>query len=322
MNNLIKRCGYFVLGNNLRIKRRIHKIGKLNKLTVLTLHKVGDDDISSYQPLSSRLFEELIIFLEKNYYITSFSELSNINKIITSKPLVILSYDDGYKDFMNITIPILKKYNIRVNQNVIPECVSLGRPPLNVSLQDYIGKTELENLFALKIPGFEWPTNLKDKVKLGFLLSNYIKSNPHYVQQKIRKKVEDQIGDRLYSLSSRMMDIEDIKSIINLHDIGIHSYSHSNMALETEEYVRNDMKKCREWFFSKFDRYPSIYAFPNSSYKKQDIQTALDLGYTNVLLVDNKFSSINTSIHYRFNFDVKSKSAMKFWVAGGFRRIL
>ena len=61
------------------------------------MHSVTDN-ISKFNKLTPKLFEDLVIFVKKNFTLVSFSDLKR--EIISDKPLMILSFDDGYKDFM------------------------------------------------------------------------------------------------------------------------------------------------------------------------------------------------------------------------------
>ena len=155
----LKYFGLKILTSPLIINSRIRKIAHNEKLTILNLHRVGKDDGSTYKPLEKEIFICLIDFLKANYLITSFSELNfnlNKNEISKEKPLLILSFDDGYKDFLDVVHPILLENGIRANQNIIPSSVDSGRPPLNVLLQDYLGKVKKEEVNKLRITGYEF----------------------------------------------------------------------------------------------------------------------------------------------------------------------
>ena len=173
----LKYFGLLILTRQIIIQNRIGKIAHNQKLTILNLHRVGKDDGSTYKPLEKETFIYLIEFLKANYLITSFSELNlNLDKNALSKekPLLILSFDDGYKDFLDVVHPILLKNGIRANQNIIPSSVDLGRPPLNVLLQDYLGKVKREEVNKLRIPGYEFNKKL-NIYKEGLKLSKFIK---------------------------------------------------------------------------------------------------------------------------------------------------
>ena len=312
-----------ILSNPFRIKHRLHKMSNKNYLNILNLHRVSNNNDSAYEALDPEIFRKLIIFLMKNYEITSFKELrdSSFDEITyKKKPKVILSFDDGYKDFIEIAHPILVEYGIRANQNIIPKCVESGLPPLNVYLQDYIGKNNKEDYFKLKIPNYKWDNRL-NKIEEGIKLSTFIKNKPHFEQQDIANYCFEQIGDNIFNQATKMMNKKDINSIKDYHDIGVHSYSHSNMAIETIDYFIKDLQLCSNWLLDNLNLKPYIYAFPNGSYKEKNLKIALKEGYKHLLLVDDNFSEIGNNIHPRFNFHAVTPKEMIFKATGSFTKL-
>ena len=199
----LKYFGIKILTSPLIIKSRIKKIANNEKLTILNLHRVGKSDGSTYEPIEKETFIYLIEFIKANYLVTSFSELNSEdgnNKLNQSKPKLILSFDDGYKDFLDVVHPILLKNGIRANQNIIPSCVDLGRPPLNVLLQDYIGKVKREEVNKLKITNYKFNNKLIIS-KEGLKLSKFIKNKPLQIQKEIEDALLNQLGDLLYKSS-------------------------------------------------------------------------------------------------------------------------
>ncbi len=320
---LIKIYTFNLLANPLRIQNRINKIYSQGYLTIINLHRVANDDGSAYQPLCPKIFENLLQFLLKKFTIINFQGLQE-NKYsqnrLTKKPLLILSFDDGYKDFLTVAHPLLIKYGIRANQNIIPSCIENQRPPFNVVLQDYLGKTSIKEYRKLKIPNYSWNNNLS-KIEEGIKLSSYIKNHTYQRQIEIEKCCYEQLGEKLYEYSTEMMNKSDISEIIKFHDIGLHSFFHSNMGCETDEFFKNDLNSCTRWFISNFGIKPFIYAFPNGSYKKSSLQIAKNKGYSQILLVNNNFSKIDESVHNRFGFHAFTQKEMIYKALGSLKRI-
>ena len=65
---------------------------------------------------------------------------------------------------------------------------------------------------------------------------------------------------------------------------------------ETDEYFIKDLKKCKKWFKTKLNAETDIYAFPNGSYRQNQIELANQFGFSTLLLVDDNFSSINNAL--------------------------
>ena len=42
----------------------------------------------------------------------------------TKKPKLIFSFDDGYYDFIEYALPVLTKYGLRCNHNVVNSCLN------------------------------------------------------------------------------------------------------------------------------------------------------------------------------------------------------
>ena len=301
------------------MKRKISAIRKANALTILNLHRVAEDDGSSYRPLSPRLFDQLLIFLKENFEFTTFGQL--MSEFSTDKPKLILSFDDGYKDFIDIAVPILERHNIRVNQNIIPECVEEKLPPLNVLIQDFIGKAPINLLKNLEIPGFDTTGLASDRIQMGLKVSIFLKNRPMSEQRTLSEALHPQFFDWDDFSPTPMMSQEEIKQLARVHEIGAHSYSHATMVFETDDYFQEDLKKCREYFLNRLGIPVDIYTFPNGSYRESQLEMARDSGYKHILLVSDLFSKTDTDVHFRFGFEAQSKREVLFRALGGLAKV-
>lgn len=318
--DILKHLAFLLVGSGFRTSLRINKIRKKKFITILNLHRVGENDFSAYKPLDPQIFEHLLQFIKQTYEVISFAELSDNEIFSSKKSLLILSFDDGYKDFIDVTCPMLDKYQIKANQNIIPECVMSGIPPLNVALQDFVGKSSPSELKCLSIEEFNYEGDPSDRMKLGFQISEFFKNKPMIEQSNYRDVIFDQIqGLDSFNLT-KMMNLNDINQISGSHDIGAHSFSHANLGIESDEYAIKDFTQCKEWFKDYLNQDVDIYAFPNGSYKKHHIQLACDAGYKYLLLVNDDFAENNGPAYNRFGFDSNSFAETKFKATGKFKR--
>tara|TARA_B100001964_G_C14206914_1_gene588586 strand:+ start:699 stop:1268 length:570 start_codon:yes stop_codon:yes gene_type:complete len=186
LKNNLKKIFYFLFTNHLLLKLKINYINSKKYLIILNLHRIGNIDNSAYQPMDSKIFNELLLFIKENFFLTTFSQIKEIKK--TNKPLMILSFDDGYKDFIEYAVPILYKHKIKVNQNIIPNCIESQIPPFNVEAQDFIGKAPMELLIKLNIPEIKLNPEKENRIKLGQRVSNYIKNHSIEKQKEFNNK--------------------------------------------------------------------------------------------------------------------------------------
>jgi peptidoglycan/xylan/chitin deacetylase (PgdA/CDA1 family) len=98
----LSRLGLFELG---RVMRR-------NKIAILCYHRFSSSAIPD-RFLSLSLFESHLKYLKKRFTFISFKEMHHLleGKLRVKNPL-ILTVDDGYKDFVDGAFPLLKRYQI------------------------------------------------------------------------------------------------------------------------------------------------------------------------------------------------------------------
>ena len=312
LRNLIKRCVFLSLGSKVAVARRISHIAESGKSIILNLHRVAEPDSSASPALDPTLFEELLVFLQKDFHIVPLDALDER----TCRPKVVLSFDDGYRDFIEVTAPILDKFRIRANQNIIPRCIETGLPPLTVIARDFIGKAPPAVVRSVHAPGFG---PLEPTESCSSSLADFIKSKSQEKQEEIFDVLYRQYTIEESFQPTLMMTKEDVRQISLYHEVGAHSFTHASMGAETDDYFRSDLHKCREYMQTELGLPMSIYAFPNGSYRHSQLTIALESGLRHVLLVDNDFAG-NSSIHPRFGFDAAILSEVRFKALGGLRK--
>jgi len=299
------------------VSRKLAAIRNANVLTILNVHRVCEGG-NACQSLKPDCFEELVLFLSRNFQITTFGDLHD--DASSKKPKLILSFDDGYKDFINFAVPILDKHGIRVNHNLIPECIEDQLPPLNILAQDFVGTAPAELVRKLRIPGMELGGCLYDKKLLALRLSAFLKKKP-IAEQKVLK---DQLLPQFLAYDgfrpTQMMTLPEVRQLIGVHELGAHSFSHATMEFETDEYFLEDLARCKSYFKDAIKIPVDIYAFPNGSYRSQHIDLATKLGYRHILLTGHRFSHCSSTVHYRFGFAARSPQEAHFFAVGGLTR--
>ncbi|PSW62352.1 hypothetical protein C0W54_05805 [Photobacterium kishitanii] len=314
--DITKKNIFRTFSNDFRAKSRLQLLTDNSVLTILNFHRVAPFDGSVYSPLDPDIFEKILVYLKLNYNIILFGEKGEDK----NKPNLILSFDDGYKDFIDYAVPILAKYNIKVNQNIIPSCVLSGESPINVYLQDFIGNAPDELIFNLPIKFKITKNHLKNKNKLGYYISSKIKNLDHSNFIINQNLIKNYIYKYSEFLCSAMMTLDEIKEVSTYHQIGVHSYEHLSMSEQSQSYFINDLKKCRD-FMNTMDLKTDIYAFPNGSATEENIKYALESDFNHILLVGDDFSKNNNKIHNRFTFDANSYFEAKYKSLGRMRNI-
>lgn len=288
-----------------------------NHLTILSLHRVSPQRNPFWSPLHPRIFDALLKYLTKHFTIITFHELNNVT---TSKPKLILTFDDGYYDFIEYAMPILKKYKLKANQNVIPSQL-LGKPPLwNIKLYDFLNTAPLSLIKDICFPGFDAKkiikTALFNKIKFGLQLTSILKRLTYIERDEILHNLENTVFNKQSNdIQTRMIQLNEMPEVIKEHEVGVHSYAHNSMYNERMDYFIEDFKLCKNFFKQYAFPEMDIYAFPNGSYREEQVAYLKQNGIKFILLTQDKFAT-PISPYHRFNIGANSRYEAIFQALG------
>jgi peptidoglycan/xylan/chitin deacetylase (PgdA/CDA1 family) len=316
LKQLSKKVLFTIASNDLNLRKKMSHALKNENLTVLNLHRVAPDDGSSWKPMDPKIFREVCSFISKHFDVITFNEIPNLKMNCIKRPQIILSFDDGYKDFIEYAVPVLDEMAFKVNQNVIPNCAIQQMPPFNVIMQDWIGRATNEEIRKIDIPNFKFSKDLDNRIKIGTQVSNYFKGLNYTSQKNVFTYLLPQLSNYGFPSFTKMMTVEEIKQISFTHQIGMHSMNHENMNLESDEYFELDLKLCKSFADNVLQTPSTTYAFPNGGFRDEQISRVFDFGFSNCLLVGNSHSKTNRNTHYRINFFADTKSEAKTKIVG------
>jgi len=311
----LKRCYFALVGRASDLKPRLEALASSGVLTVLNLHRIEDREEGPYRSLTPRLFGDWLGWLKTVFDIVTFGELGAHSS--AGKPLLILSFDDGYKDFIETVAPMLEKNGLRANLNIIPDCADNGLPPMNGLLQDFISAAPVSLLRELRVHGMRGEINVDQRAAAGLRASSALKNRPIAEQRAIMETLKP-LFERLDGhWVTPMMTTADVREVSKVHEIGAHSFEHASMSYETDAYLAADARRCRTWFRDRVGLDPQIYAFPNGSLREAQPAVVRKLGYPFVLDVGERFSRPDATLHSRFTFYADSFGEARFRTVGG-----
>lgn len=296
-------------GQERRLVRRIQR-GRF--LAVLNLHRVSPAANPFSPPISPEDFEDLLVFLKRHFRIGSIRE-------DLPHPGVLLSFDDGYQDFVEYAMPILAKHGIRANQNIIPQCVESGTPLWNVQLYDLLNCASALPLRRLRLPGFSFPppgTSSRSKAAFGAALSGFLKMRSKREREELCQALVPLLEEVKPRGSTRMMDRDSVLQAAACHDIGVHSYAHESMGFESDIFFEQDLDRCEAYFRDVLHLPLDIYAFPNGSFRPTQIDILRAHGIRHVLLVEERFASGAGGVYPRISVSGESASEIRFQALG------
>jgi peptidoglycan/xylan/chitin deacetylase (PgdA/CDA1 family) len=293
-NNLIDdksadfRSDAFHLLSNIGYNKIVPQIKyATNRISVICFHSISPYKNFSYPPIHPRQFEKIIHYLTKNFQVTSFEEIKQISR--STKPLCVLTFDDGYKDFVEYALPILVKNHIPAIQNIVVESIETGKPfwtqRLN-NITNFIHEKKTTFSYAVNNRVFLYEKNNFNDFYMK--LFNYLIGAHSDVKNNILSDMESMLQD--YSnYDIHMMTWNDIVQCAdNNISIGSHSFTHDTLStIKNDEVLINEIEFSKKIISEKINRPVTSFAFPNGNYNDKVFEIAMK-NYDYLLCTDEK----------------------------------
>lgn len=291
--------------------RRLRAARRQDRLIILNLHRVSPVDNPFWSPMHPRVFDELLAFVARHFHVTTFEAHRHIHP---KKPSLILSFDDGYYDFIEYALPLLRARRLPANQNIIPSCVQSGRAPWIVQVYDALSTLPRRAINELDWDGFSTRLSGDDtdaKVRYGVALGRFLTLRSRQARQDIQD-IWGQVNRLLARADgagsrTRMMDLADVqRAAADGCEIGAHAFDHDAMADEPDEFLVDDVQRCASFFANTLRLPLQIYAFPNGSYRPSQIPLLWQQGIEHVLLVDEHVAQRGRRVYPRLTMHADS----------------
>lgn len=278
---------------------KILRLSKRNHLTILCLHQISDDADFFFSPIKPRLFEQLVKYLLKHYTIIGFNDFADIKKPL-AKPALILSFDDGYYDFYENALPILDKYKLVSNHNVVTECADTNAVIWTQRL-NYIFNHCRENDIELKFDAedltAEKPATNREWLNYNLKALKHLLQMPRAERMKLISEKENEFS---LAPAYRMMNWREIAECSkHLVEIGSHTYSHDALpTVSDRDALRFEIVESKAAIERRVGKPVDILALPNGQGNEKIDDLARAAGYKHLLYVNdgvNKFPDAASS---------------------------
>lgn len=255
-------------------------------IKVFLFHRISPLPDPIWPPITPLHFEKIVKYLKRNFEIVPLEEtiLGNY-KPTKSKQLCAITFDDGYKDFVEYAMPIIKKNNILASMYVITDCVDANLPPWTFIFNHLLLNTKLSSLEinSTEIPGnlrtIKWSTP-RNKIAYIKYISHILKKTPDEEREKIMHQITQQINDITppYGL---MMGWDDIRAIKKEGvEIGSHSANHPILSKDIHlDNIKHELKKSGEEIEKETGKFPLTISYPFGIYNNEAKKIAKEVGY-------------------------------------------
>ena len=291
----------------------LRHVARHDLVVVVNLHQVSPTPNPFWSPLHPVLFGELVDFVAPRFRVTTFGRLAEAAG--DPRPALVLSFDDGYHDYVEYALPALDARGLPSNQNVIVDCVRSGEPPAIVRLCDFLVQAPRSLVDEIRLPGAEGlrlaGDSTGDKTRYGVALCNFVKLRSREDAAPLWAELE-RVMARFDGLRpTRMMTLADVRGAAREHEIGCHSKQHDSMEFESDAWFEADLDACAAFFRDELQQPLGVYAFPNGSARRSLLDILFRRGVRHVLLVGEDYSTRTSRIHPRFTFGASSSPELR-----------
>ena len=277
---------------DLRINKILHSYVKFKSYgIILCLHRVSNNNDILFPPLKISVFEKLIKYISKNFNVCNTNEFFN-KKSENKKIKILLTFDDGYKDFVINALPILIKYKIPAVHNIIINAVEKNEIPWTQKINDIINLMYINKAYGIynvKNYSFTISKNLDETISSGMKLYRALLNEKYDNRSKFIKELQTLSG--FSYILNQMMDWNDIKICLkNNIEIGSHSYSHDLLStIQNFEVLQKEINLSKKIIENNLKTKVNVIAFPNGDFNNMVVEISKKNDYKYLLSTDEKF---------------------------------
>jgi peptidoglycan/xylan/chitin deacetylase (PgdA/CDA1 family) len=294
MISIVKKIGFSIF-NEIGVTRA-YRAQKKNKITILNLHRISPERDFFFNPITPGHFELLLKYVSKHYSVVTVADINNlpVSQQESGKPYLVLSFDDGYYDFIEYALPLLIKYNLPSNHNIVNSCANNN---------EIIWTHRLNNIFnhcREKGINLQWnfedgmPLSVSGKTKnLVQLYSQVFKILLNTPYQKRIQWISEKENELSVSASCAMMNWNQVTECTKYRvEIGSHTLNHDALATITDPgCLQNEIQQSKIEIEKKIQKPVDILALPNGQTNKDIVAACTNAGIMNILFVDDKVNS-------------------------------
>jgi peptidoglycan/xylan/chitin deacetylase (PgdA/CDA1 family) len=272
-------------------------------LAILTYHRIAYpgllhnpyyDSVISATPDS---FRSQMMYLQQRFSIIGLDDaiaLRDVSRQTTGKPLILITFDDGYRDNFHTALPILQDLYIPATFFIATGFLQYPRLPWWDHVAHLIKHTQSPSVCLKRYPNDESPIMMKlgsassaqTRTRviasiIEILLNNEI-SDEHWFLDQLQQQTKVSIN--VEALTPKLfMSVAELRQLADAGmTIGAHSHSHSPLGQLPHAAQWYELQESKRVLENTLGREVVAVAYPfgwPSTFTPQTIQVAKDIGY-------------------------------------------
>ncbi len=325
-NNLFKvlyKCG---IGDYLLFLNR-----KKQRIPVLVFHKIIPEYDEVWPGIHPKLFEKIITLLNKHYTILPLTDLyaKQPEELINA---CFVTFDDGYKDFLDYAYPILKKSNIPSTLFVLPtDIINKGHiwTSTIVFFVKHYSFNEINAFFKEKSIIITY-SNIYSGFKLNLDITIRLCDMAHSERSVIIEELQSKFVTDNRIIEHELLSFDELKKLDKaLVTTASHSLTHPSFKKETDPlFIEKELRDSKDIIERELQTRVEIFAFPFAKWNDVSLayaQRLYKISFTRINDLVN-LKKINREKEYMYNlprFNIHHDTAEEvFFLINGFHNKL
>lgn len=262
---------------------------------ILLFHRVFPQRDPLWDPVDPELFKRSLKFVTDNFNVVTLEEILFEKDTRSAKPMAAITFDDGYRDFIDYSIPIMDAFKVKASMFIVSDCIDHKTPTWTYVLDYHFNTTAKlswqgfdTSVLPEKFRKTDW-ANSEERVTYGKAIKQYLKWIAADKREAIIASIHRSFND-VECPDDKMMSWEDIRQVHQAgFSIGSHSVTHSTLAtISSEDEIRNELTRSAKRIEEKTGIRPEIFSYPINSYDERVKRLTQEAGYKAGLAVNQK----------------------------------
>lgn len=255
-------------------------------------HRVSEQTDPMWPPMTPQLFEKVIRSISRKCEVVLLEEYVRQPRKY-KRPVVTLSFDDGYKDNLEVALPLLQKYSCPASFYVVTDCVEKGVPPWTYICDAVFSTTPHGNIQLhgdFVPPHFrtlQWSSK-EEGTKSGRTVKPWMKQLVNNHREDVLSQIIAETGYKVRR--NLMMNWQDLSQIKERgFYIGSHSHSHPMLGkMATPAEIVHELQVSKELILKNLGHDPITISYPIGSWDERVLEAATKTGYKIGLAVEQR----------------------------------
>jgi peptidoglycan/xylan/chitin deacetylase (PgdA/CDA1 family) len=297
---------------------------------ILTYHSVAPPERTEWVDPRNRIdperFARHVEFLATHRRVIALDELADA--LESGEPLpagsVVLSFDDGYRDTLEVAAPILARYGVPAVVYVPTAIVSRGEPPWSDQVYSWFRTRRGRRLGALDGSrlSFDLTTSKGAAAAHAAVSESLLRSWPAE-RRALLAQLEAQLepAGEMPRLTLSWDELRDLRRRFDGIQIGLHTAEHVDLTARDPDSVREELAHCVADAERELGVHPQHFAYPYDRANARTRELMTEQGFRTAVCADRRHCLISGPVDRlalpRVNAPA-SETLLRFWTSGAY----